>query len=62
MTRLFSYLIPNNRIEIQNRKLSIYIYFIDSSSPALSGRSGGAAVKRANEDLKANSAKIAKTQ
>ena len=55
-------LMPKNRVEIQNRKLLIYIYFVDSSSPALSGRSGGAAVKRANEDLKANSAKIAKTQ
>ena len=53
---------PKNRIEMQNRKFQKCIYFVDSSSPALSGRSGGAAVKRANEDLKANSAKIAKTQ
>merc|ERR1712156_1002924 len=34
----------------------------DSSSPALSGRSGGVTIKRSAEDTKAPAAKVARTQ
>ena len=39
---------------------SFIFFFLDSSSPALSGRSGGVTIKRPADDAKTSAAKVAK--